>query len=59
MGKNAKEQRKKVAARNAKIKGYERQYQKVMNEGYQKYLQEMQAAIASGDTQTEQSFTAQ
>jgi len=30
-----------------------------MNEAYQKYLQEMQAAAASGETQTEQSFTAQ
>ena len=30
MGKNAKEHRKKVAARNAKIKGMEKTYQKVM-----------------------------
>jgi hypothetical protein len=59
MGKKAKEHRKKVAARNANIKGYERQYQKVMNEAYQKYLQELEAAKASGMTQTEQSFTAQ
>jgi hypothetical protein len=59
MGKKAKEHRKKVAARNAKVKGYERQYQKVMNEAYQKYLQELEAAKASGMTQTEQSFTAQ
>jgi hypothetical protein len=59
MGKAAKEHRKKVAARNAKIKGAERQYQKVMNEAYRKYLEELKAAQASGQTETQESFTAQ
>jgi hypothetical protein len=59
MGKTAKEHRKKVAARNAKIKGAERQYQKVMNEAYRKYLEELKSAQASGQTETQESFTAQ
>ena len=59
MGKNAKEHRKKVAARNAKIKGAERAYQKVMNEAYQKYNEELKKAHASGITESEESFTAQ
>lgn len=58
MGKNAKEHRKKVAARNAKMKGIERAYQKVMNEAYQKYLAEIKAAQSSGTTETE-GFVAQ
>ena len=61
MGKRAKEHRKKVLARNAKMKGVERAYQKVMNEAYQKYLQELQAAQAaqtSGKTENE-GFVAQ
>ena len=59
MGKAAKEHRKKVVARNAKIKGAERQYQKVMNEAYRKYLEELKVAQASGQTETQESFTAQ
>jgi hypothetical protein len=59
MGKNAKEHRKKVAARNAKIKGAERTYQKVMNEAYKKYIEELKKAQASGITESEESFTAQ
>jgi hypothetical protein len=59
MGKNAKEHRKKVAARNAKIKGAERAYQKVMNEAYQKYIEELKKVQASGITESEESFTAQ
>ena len=59
MGKNAKEHRKKVAARNAKIKGAERAYQKVMNEAYQKYIEELKKAQASGTTESEESLTAQ
>lgn len=58
MGKNAKEHRKKVAARNAKMKGVERAYQKVMNEAYQKYIEELKAAQASGTTENE-GFVAQ
>lgn len=59
MGKNAKEHRKKVAARNAKMKGVERAYQKIMNEAYQKYIEQLKEAQMSGETQTEESFTAQ
>lgn len=59
MGKAAKEHRKKVVARNTKIKGAERQYQKVMNEAYRKYLEELKVAQASGQTETQESFTAQ
>ena len=58
MGKNAKEHRKKVAARNAKIKGMEKIYQKVMNDAYQKYLEELKTAETSGKTDTE-GFVAQ
>ena len=59
MGKNAKEHRKKVAARNAKIKGMEKTYQKVMNDAYQKYLEQIKEAQMSGETKTDESFTAQ
>ena len=38
MGKNAKEHRKKVAARNQKVKATQNAYQKLMNEQMQKYL---------------------
>lgn len=59
MGKNAKEHRRKVAARNTKIKGIERQYQKVMNESYQAYLEQMKLEQASGETQSQENFIAQ
>lgn len=59
MGKNAKEHRRKVAARNTKIKGIERQYQKVMNESYQAYLEQMKLELASGETQSQENFIAQ
>ena len=59
MGKNAKEHRKKVAARNAKLKGEERAYQKIMNEAYQKYIEQLKEAQMSGETKSEESFTAQ
>jgi hypothetical protein len=58
MGIRKKEHRKKVAARNAKIKGMERTYQKVMNDAYQKYLEELKIAQTSGKTDTE-GFVAQ
>ena len=53
MGIRKKEHRKKVAARNAKIKGMEKTYQKVMNDAYQKYLEELKTAQTSGKTDTE------
>lgn len=59
MGVRKKEHRKKVAARNANMKGIERQYQKVMNDAYQKYLEQIKEAQMSGETQTDESFTAQ
>ena len=59
MGVRKKEHRKKVAARNAKMKGVERQYQKVMNDAYQKYLEQIKEAQMSGETKPEESFTAQ
>jgi hypothetical protein len=59
MGVRKKEHRKKVAARNAKMKGIERQYQKVMNDAYQKYLEQIKEAQMSGETKTDESFTAQ
>jgi hypothetical protein len=59
MGKNAKEHRKKVAARNAKMKGVERAYQKIMNEAYQKYLEQLKEAQASGNTETNEGLIAQ
>lgn len=58
MGKRAKEHRKKVLARNAKMKGMEKAYQKVMNEMYQKYLKELEEMKASGVTENE-GFVAQ
>ena len=58
MGVRKKEHRKKIAARNAKMKGIERQYQKVMNDAYQKYLEELKTAQTSGKTDTE-GFVAQ
>ena len=41
MGKNAKEHRKKVAARNQKVKATQNAYQKLMNEQMQKYLENL------------------
>lgn len=58
MGIRKKEHRKKVVARNSKIKGMEKTYQKVMNDAYQKYLEELKTAQTSGKTDTE-GFVAQ
>lgn len=41
MGKKEKEHRKKVAARNQKIKSAQKAYQKMMNEQMQKYLADL------------------
>lgn len=57
MGKKEKEHRKKVAARNQKIKSAQKAYQKMMNEQMQKYLADLresamkqQAAEEAGTT---------
>lgn len=56
MGKNAKEHRKKVAARNQKIKSAQKAYQKLYNEQMTKYIEELRAKAAeSGMTETDQS----
>jgi hypothetical protein len=41
------------------MKGIERQYQKVMNDAYQKYLEQIKEAQMSGETKTDESLTAQ
>lgn len=57
MGKKEKEHRKKVVARNQKIKSAQNAYQKMMNEQMQKYLADLresamkqQAAEEAGTT---------
>lgn len=55
MGKRAKEHRKKVAARNQKIKGQQNAMQKLFNESMRKQLEELKKqreAEMSGETQT-------
>ena len=55
MGKNAKEHRKKVAARNQKLKGQQNAMQKLFNESMRQQLEELKKqreVEMSGDTQT-------
>jgi hypothetical protein len=55
MGKKAKEHRKKVAARNQKIKGQQNAMQKLFNESMKTQLEELKKqreAEMSGQTQT-------
>ena len=55
MGKEAKEHRKKVAARNQKIKGAQNAMQKLFNESMKTQLEELKKqreAEMSGQTQT-------
>ena len=55
MGKKAKEHRKKVAARNQRIKGQQNAMQKLFNESMRKQLEELKKqreAEMSGETQT-------
>ena len=55
MGKRAKEHRKKVAARNQKIKGQQNAMQKLFNESMKTQLEELKKqreAEMSGQTQT-------
>jgi hypothetical protein len=55
MGKNAKEHRKKVEARNARIKAEQSTMQKLFNESMKRQLEELKKqreAEMSGDTQT-------
>ena len=55
MGKKAKEHRKKVAARNQKIKGQQNAMQKLFNESMRQQLEELKKqreAEMSGETQT-------
>ena len=54
MGKRAKEHRKKVAARNQKIKGQQNAMQKLFNESMRQQLEELKKqreVEMSGDTQ--------
>lgn len=57
MGKRAKEHRKKVVARNQKIKSAQKAYEKLYNEQMMKYVEEMRekAAAESGTTESDQS----
>lgn len=56
MGKNAKEHRKKVAARNQKIKSAQKAYEKLYNEQMTKYIEELKTKMAeSGTTESDQS----
>jgi len=57
MGKRAKEHRKKVVARNQKIKSAQKAYEKLYNEQMMKYVEEMRAKAAaeSGTTESDQS----
>ena len=55
MGKKAKEHRKKVEARNARIKAEQSSMQKLFNESMRRQLEELKKqreAEMSGDTQT-------
>jgi hypothetical protein len=55
MGKNAKEHRKKVAARNQKLKGQQNAMQKLFNESMKQQLEELKKQRElemSGETQT-------
>ena len=56
MGKNAKEHRKKVAARNQKIKSAQKAYEKLYNEQMTKYIEDLKAKMSeSGATESDQS----
>ena len=55
MGKRAKEHRKKVVARNQKIKGQQNAMQKLFNESMKQQLEELKKqreSEMSGETQT-------
>jgi hypothetical protein len=55
MGKKAKEHRKKVAARNQKIKGQQNAMQKLFDESMKQQLEELKKqreSEMSGETQT-------
>ncbi len=57
MGKKEKEHRKKVAARNQKIKSAQKVYQKLYDEQMTKYIEELRAkAVESGATESDQSM---
>lgn len=58
MGKKDKEHRKKVAARNQKIKGAQRTYEKMYNEQMKKYLEDLRTKYESttGETAETSSF---
>jgi hypothetical protein len=56
MGVRKKEHRKKVAARNQKIKSAQKAYEKLYNEQIKKYIEELKAkATESGITESDQS----
>jgi len=56
MGVRKKEHRKKVAARNQKIKSAQKAYEKLYNEQIKKYIEELKTkATESGITESDQS----
>ena len=60
MGKNAKEHRRKVAARNQRLKAERRVFDKQMDESVKKYIEELKAKIEqSGQTETSVGLQAQ
>ena len=56
MGKREKEHRKKVAARNQKIKGAQRTYEKLYNEQLKKYLEDLKEQASTGTTEEKTGF---
>ena len=56
MGKREKEHRKRVAARNQKIKGAQRTYEKFYNEQLKKYLEDLREKASSGTTEEPTGF---
>jgi len=56
MGKREKEHRKRVAARNQKIKGAQRTYEKLYNEQMKKYLEDLRERVSTGTTEENTGF---
>jgi hypothetical protein len=60
MGKNAKEHRRKVAARNQRLKAERRVFDKQMDESVKKYIEELKTKMEqSGQTETSVGLQAQ
>ena len=56
MGKREKEHRKKVAARNQKIKSAQHAYEKLYNEKLKKYLEDLREQASTGTTEENTGF---